>query len=193
MNLFLVICNLLASNLNWIIIVLGCSDVILMSLFIWRLSKSKRAIKRLMQGEKQKVGKARKTGRGKVEKQFVETVGKDWEAFDAFRNEYQNRMIRYSFTALAIQIFPLLGILGTVAGLYIAVSQGQDIYSGVSFALSSTILGIMFAVFLKILEIFGTAVFVNYIDDCIDRFEKGYSIDNEEAKVAMIAVETEEK
>ena len=76
--------------------------------------------------------------------------------------------IIYSAFSMCIQLFTLLGILGTVAGLYISMNADQNIYEGVEFALSSTVLGIIFAVFYKFCDILFVSIFINYIEDGID-------------------------
>ena len=91
---------------------------------------------------------------------------------------------------LFIQLFPLLGILGTVAGLYIAMNTndgterlfaGEGLYTGDGLALSSTVLGIFFAILFKVVDIFLSNA-VNKIDDNIDRYEKSYTVESQEAQ-----------
>ena len=111
---------------------------------------------------------------------------KGWEEYMNFRKDYQNQIGIYEIFSSLIQIFTLLGILGTVAGLHIALnaaaSEGQSVYEGVGFVLSSTIFGIIDAVTFKILDILFTTPKANYIEDGIDVFEKDYGVLSDEAK-----------
>ena len=94
-----------------------------------------------------------------METEYTVKVKKDWKEFDKFCDDYQNDSMLFSSVSLIIQIFPLLGILGTVTGLFVAMngnadwSNAQNLFEGVSFALSSTVLGILFAVIFKSVDI----------------------------------------
>ena len=112
-------------------------------------------------------------------------VKKDWKEFDNFCDDYQNDSMLFSSVSLIIQIFPLLGILGTVTGLFVAMngnadwSNAQNLFEGVSFALSSTVLGILFAVIFKFVDILFCSRYLNYIDDGVDRFRESYNVARE--------------
>lgn len=109
----------------------------------------------------------------------------DMSQLDSFLQDYQKKLGTYNTFVSIIQIFPLLGILGTVAGLYVAMNGNmngnQALYDGVRFALSSTVLGIIFAVFFKIVDIFLVNI-INYIDDGIDRYKLNYRTENEKVQ-----------
>lgn len=183
-SMMISICSWLANHLNTVIFMGGLIDLFFLIISGCRLCILKIRINNLNRGERKKDGIAWKSGKGKVASQYIETIDRDWSKFDLFRDDYQKGLTLYNASSLFIQTFPLLGILGTVSGLYIAINTQQErfIYSGVGFALESTIYGIVCAVILKFVEIFITALFVNYIDDGIDRYEKGYSVANEEVQ-----------
>ena len=69
-----------------------------------------------------------------------------------------------------------------MAGLYIAIVDEMNIYEGVKFALSSTVYGIIFAVISKIIDIILVALYVNSINQNMERYEKNYMVYTEEAK-----------
>lgn len=123
-----------------------------------------------------------KKDEGKLTTTMELELTQNWDEFDQFLEEYQNKGWWYSAFSLIIQIFTLLGILGTVAGLYIAMSNGEDMYKGVEMALSTTILGILFAVLYKIADIFVVSFLINYIEDGVNRYEKIYQVKNDDAK-----------
>ena len=123
-----------------------------------------------------------KKDEGKLTTTMELELTQNWDEFDQFLEEYQNKGWWYSAFSLIIQIFTLLGILGTVAGLYIAMSNGEDMYKGVEMALSTTILGILFAVIYKVADILVVSFLINYIEDGINRYEKIYQVKNDDAK-----------
>ena len=94
---------------------------------------------------------------------------------------------------MIIQLFTLLGILGTVAGLFISlrhmenISQSKELLDGVKFALSSTILGIILAVIYKFFDIIIGSVWVNYIDDGITIFKNNYREDNTSSESGVVS------
>jgi biopolymer transport protein ExbB/TolQ len=57
----------------------------------------------------------------------------------------------------------------------------MNIYDGVQFALSTTILGLFAAIIFKIVDAAFRALFVNSIEEGVDRFEKGYMAESERA------------
>lgn len=117
----------------------------------------------------------------KLIRKSVEKVSEfDWEAFSRWRGKAQKSVNLYDIFTNLIQIFPLTGILGTVAGLYISISEHQDIYIGIKFALSSTVVGVGCAVLFKLLDAFITPLLVAKIEDNIEMFETNYNVENDE-------------
>ncbi|HOO78769.1 MAG TPA: MotA/TolQ/ExbB proton channel family protein [Lachnospiraceae bacterium] len=175
------ICDFLANNLNVIIVVFAIAEGVLMCvsgyiLFVFRLRIDKLNKTQIFMSRHSK-----KAGKGKVMSTYESFSQKNWNEYDQFLTDYQKKGIIYSAFSMCIQLFTLLGILGTVAGLYISMNADQNIYEGVEFALSSTVLGIIFAVFYKFCDILFVSIFINYIEDGILRFEKNYHIDSEAA------------
>ena len=75
-----------------------------------------------------------------------------------------------------IPIFPLLGILGTVAGLILQVmtSDASAIYAALHLALSSTLYGLIAAIVLKIVEASIVQKHINEIDAMFSDYEIKY-------------------
>lgn len=186
MNLIKILCRILDVTTNPTIILVAVIEFVLMCVSIYILMGYRSRIKVLNSKAVKKTGRM-KEGKGKVTKTIELEVKKNWEEFDQFLEEYQKSGWVYSAFSLIIQIFTLLGILGTVAGLYLAMSNGQDMYEGVELALSTTILGILFAIIYKVVDIVIESVFINYIEDGINRYEKIYKVDTEEALPAAVA------
>lgn len=180
------LCTVLDKVTNPVIIAVAIFEFVLMSVSIWIMAQFRIRIWKLNRKEIKKSNTAKKQSKGKVEKTIELESNHNWEEFDQFLEDYQKKGCWYSAFSLIIQIFTLLGILGTVAGLYLAMKNGQDMYSGVELALSTTILGILCAVIYKVADIFIVSVFINYIEDGINRYEKIYKIDSEDATINAV-------
>ena len=183
------LCNILDAVINPAIICTAILEFVLMCVSLVIMLRFKRRIWKLNRKGIRKSIEAQKRGKGIVQKTIEIESSHDWEEFDQFLEDYQRQGCWYSAFSMIIQIFTLLGILGTVAGLYIAVSNRDpgavndlsEMYRGVKMALSTTILGILFAVIYKMADILIVSVFINYIEDGINRYEKIYAVDSEEA------------
>lgn len=175
------LCEILDVITNPAIIVTALIEFVLLCVSVWILTRLRYRITRLNKKELVNRGKSRKEARGKVTRRIELESRRDWDEFDRFLEDYQREGCWYSAFSLIIQIFTLLGILGTVAGLYLAMSNGEDMYEGVELALSTTVLGILFAVIYKVADIVITSALINYIEDGINRYEKIYKVDSEDA------------
>lgn len=183
-ELILSVSRLLAKILNPFIVILAIAEVVLM---VRSYAEMKLLKKRIDELNASTAGKSILTHKkeGKLITEYKVISDRDWRAFDKFCDDYQNRSMLFSWASLIIQIFPLLGILGTVTGLFIAMnsnadwSNAQSLFEGVRFALSSTVLGILFAVIFKIADIAFSARYLGYIDDGISRFRENYNVEKE--------------
>lgn len=72
----------------------------------------------------------------------------------ALRKTFDELTGKYTTWAQMIPLFPLLGILGTVAGLLlqVAAADAAAIYDSLGLALSSTLYGLIAAIILKVVE-----------------------------------------
>ena len=179
------LCNILDKITNPLIITVAAIELVIMFKSLFIMINFRKRIDGLNGKEYKKSIIAKKEEKRKVKKIIELESNHDWEEFDGFLEDYQRQGCWYSAFSLIIQIFTLLGILGTVAGLYLAMKNGQDMYHGVELALSTTILGIMCAVIYKTIDIIIVSVFINYIEDGINRYEKVYNVDNEDASIAV--------
>lgn len=95
------------------------------------------------------------------------------DRMDHFREKYNSNSTKYFAWVQWISLFPLMGLLGTVVGLIPglnAVSEGdfQTLYSSLSTALWSTLIGLICSILLKILA----SVYSKTISDIEDYFEE---------------------
>lgn len=180
MNLLLIICKALNVVLNPFIFILALIEAYLFFESLRKLIGLKREIKEINHSSSGSTNLLQKEP-GKVTLASTIITERDWNRFDTFCDKYQDDGRLFSRFSLIIQLFPLFGILGTVAGLYIAMNGNQDwtnaqgMFEGVRFALSSTILGLIAAIVFKALDVTLTSEYINYIDDGIERFKDKYN------------------
>lgn len=171
--------------LNPAILVLAVYESFVMIKAIGRLSDCLDRIKELT-GEDNRTRKAIKKGKV-VKKESSGTSIMNWDDYKSFQVQYKDAEKIYSRFALIIQLFTLMGILGTVAGLFLSLSNGEinndTIYAGVGFALSSTILGIIMAIIFKIIDIAITSHFITQIDSYMEIYEKDYNVSRDIAVI----------
>ncbi len=175
------LCEVLNEITNPLIFMVAFVEFVLLTVSVYHLWGFRHRIRVLNSKEITDKGRSRKQTKSKVSKTIAIEINKDWEEFDAFLEDYQEKGCWYSAFSLIIQVFTLLGILGTVAGLYLSVCKGGDLYTGVEMALSTTIFGILFAVIYKLADVFIMSVFINYIEDGINRYEKIYKVYDEDS------------
>ena len=184
----LILCKILDKTLNIVIILVAFFEAYLLIISWNKLAAYRTKIKKLNNYTKLKITSGEHKEKGVVKTVYTSTSEKNWREFDMFCSNYQEDGKVFSLYSLLIQIFTLLGILGTVAGLFIAMQNNKDwsnsagMFEGVKFALSSTVLGIIFAVIFKIFDIFLNAFYINYIDDGIARFTANYSEEKDDVK-----------
>ncbi|MBR5508688.1 MAG: MotA/TolQ/ExbB proton channel family protein [Lachnospiraceae bacterium] len=77
-----------------------------------------------------------------------------------------------------IPVFPLLGILGTVAGLMLEVQSGSadKMMLSLNLALETTLFGLIFAILLKIIEAVFPSRVIYDVEVMLDDFDKKLSI-----------------
>ena len=191
-NIILMIAEILSKILDDGIMILGIIELFIMLIAWGKLIVLKKDIKELNNPSGKRLKSRSKKGK-KVKKEYVQEDELDWTEFDDFCDRYQKEGVWYALFSMIIQLFTLLGILGTVAGLFISlrhmenISQSKELLDGVKFALSSTILGIILAVIYKFFDIIIGSVWVNYIDDGITIFKNNYREDNTSSESGVVS------
>lgn len=181
-KIVLAFANLLSDILNPCMFMLAIAEIVIMIVAWVKLGISQRWIKNLLSEKKHK-RKVKVKGKV-VEKESAAKSYMNWDEYKEFQISYKKAESWYTAFSLIIQLFTLLGILGTVAGLYISLSNGElnsdNIYVGVGFALSSTIIGIILAIIFKAFDIFISSVLISPIDSDMEIFEKDYNVSRDD-------------
>ena len=180
-KIILEFCNFLSNDvLNISICGLGIVELVILIITVISLSNSKKDFAKL-DSPKRVTGAAVKTGKNHVK--TVLTAEHDWEQYIEDLSNYNKRISLYTVYSLIIQLFPLLGILGTVAGLFMAIN-GNDFenLSSIAFALSSTVLGLIWTILYKVADAILVSFVINPVEDIIETFEKKYDKELEEAR-----------
>ncbi len=122
--------------------------------------------------------KINKSEKHVVEKEISGTKKIDYEKMNEVRVEYQRAEKYYARYQQMIPLFTMLGILGTVAGLYLGVSNGEEIqemFRGLGIALSTTVFGIFLAIAFKVVDIALLNGVVIEVDSQMELVEKDYN------------------
>lgn len=93
----------------------------------------------------------------------------------SLETDFYNTCSLHDVLVQIIPIFPLLGILGTVAGIMIQANGSNDmsvIVSGLNTALDTTFYGIIFAIILKFVEAVFPSRIINSTEIMLDDFNK---------------------
>lgn len=112
---------------------------------------------------------------GRVEK-HEEYKKPEWEELRECERKFSKTRSGYEVLAQCVTLFPLLGILGTVAGLMLQVrSQNLNEMMGSLYtALGTTFWGLMWAIPLKfIMSIFSARIIFD-VEASLDNYDKGF-------------------
>jgi len=95
-----------------------------------------------------------------------------------YETEFNKKCALHHILAQLIPVFPLLGILGTVAGLMLEIqSQSIEAMMGsLDVALSTTLFGLIFAIILKLIEAMFPSRVIYEVEVLLDDFDKKLSI-----------------
>lgn len=115
----------------------------------------------------------------KLRKDGIETTpdAYTWESVLAYEDEFNQTKIRYSLFGQFIPIFPLLGILGTVAGMIQQLDAGIDeMKMAVTVSMSTTFWGLIAAIVLKFVDALFTSKEILKMDNFFDTFDQKYQM-----------------
>lgn len=146
------ILHFISGNINWIIVMFGLALIALLILNWMKLNYQKERIKEAVQRKNFKYFYGQG---GAVEEEEDKDASVTPDTIRQYESEFNNVVAWHDIISQVIPIFPLLGILGTVAGLMLSLSQGNNfdaLRSSLDVALSSTLYALIFAILLKSLD-----------------------------------------
>ena len=99
-----------------------------------------------------------------------------WEETLEYKEEYNKIQLIYQTFEQFVPIFPLLGILGTVAGLIQQLDNIDQMRDALALSMSTTFLGLIAAVVLKFADALFVSRTVNTMEMYFDTFEQNYQM-----------------
>lgn len=100
-----------------------------------------------------------------------------WEEILEYKEEFNNKVqIIYSVFEQFVPIFPLLGILGTVAGLIQHLDDITKMQEALTLSMSTTFWGLIAAIVLKFADAILVSKTVNKMELYFDTFEQNYNM-----------------
>lgn len=125
------------------------------------------------------VSDVRKNDKGNLEQST--TVIFNRQKHEPIRKDFNKLNIKYTKYISLISVLPLIGLLGTILGLIpgLAAVKEQNfevLYSSLSTALSSTLIGLLFAIVLKIYASVKPDQMVNAIETDFDEIDRMYEM-----------------
>ncbi len=167
----------LADYLIPLIGILAIIEIVLLIISCVRLSPILKKAKDLNKLKNLRYTRPRREN-GRIVKEINGEMPKDYQyEMDQIHTDYERAMGCYTAFSMLVQLFPLLGILGTVSGLFRAIALEHEIYVGVQFALASTICGLGAAVVFKIVDTAIASAMISRIEGELDWYESTYRTD----------------
>ena len=99
-----------------------------------------------------------------------------WEEILEYKETFNKIHLIYNVFEQFVPIFPLLGILGTVAGLIQQLDNIDQMRDALAVSMSTTFLGLIAAVVLKVIDAIFVSKTVNFMDMYFDTFEQNYQM-----------------
>lgn len=168
-----VILNVIDIIINPLIILGG----VVTGFFLWNLSTKfsalKKEIDKALNGTKYETVVNRETLA--VTKKALDTTART-DVYE-LKKRFDDQGSKFVKISQIIPVFPLFGILGTVAGLMMQVNAKTDadlIYDSLDTALSSTFWGLIFAIILKMVVAIAVAPTINDIENMFSDNEKQF-------------------
>ena len=171
------ISNIINPIINYVILIL------FVIVLVWLLSTNKK----LKQFRTEKLIALKGKTRTKISKsgynmkQVQETVALRSDFFN-LRNDYEQIVKDYDIISILIPLFPLFGILGTVSGLIAEIASNgssEAIISSLNVALTSTLMGLIAAIILKLIESLGSQNEISQIENQLEDYSLKYEDNNQ--------------
>lgn len=159
------------------IVILGVVIALLLLVNGLSLSNQKNRIYEALERRNKKY--AFKGGSKEIEETDDDSATITPDTIRKYETEFNKICSRHSVLIQFIPIFPLLGILGTVAGLMLQMQSSDDIVgmmASMDVALETTLFGLIFAIVLKGIEAVFPSRVIYEVDVMLDDFDKKMSL-----------------
>lgn len=166
------IMSTIGTILSPVIIILAVIVLIVLIVLSNQLKELKKKVEDQIQGNKGRVYRNQKT----LDLKQRDTAIAKREDTYPLRKTFDELCARYLTVAQMIPVFPLLGILGTVAGLIAQVqaADAAEIYASLNVALMTTFWGLIAAIVLKIIETWLVQREINEIETIFNDYDIKY-------------------
>lgn len=99
-----------------------------------------------------------------------------WEENLDYLNEFNKIQVKYEMLSQIIPVFPLLGILGTVAGLIKQLGNVDQMKDALALSMSTTFWGLIAAIALKLVDTLWISRIINTMSLDFDLFDQNYQL-----------------
>lgn len=172
----------IGQSINWIILILA---LITLGGFIWTVNKLTKLRTKIDEDHRKQRGRVDYTPSGFTRNPDAYT----WEDTLGYLEIFNQIKLEYEVFVQLVPIFPLLGILGTVAGLIQKLSNIGELQDALGLSLSTTFYGLIAAIVLKVVDALWVSKRLNGMEVYFDTFEQNYKMardkfiqENEESK-----------
>lgn len=159
----------IGGSINWIILILG---LITLAGFIWVVMEVDKLHKKMDEDHRKSRGRVDYTSGGFQRNPDTYT----WEDTQVYLEDFNKILMKYDMFGQFVPIFPLLGILGTVAGLIEKLSDISEMQAALSTSMSTTFFGLIAAIVLKLVDALLVSRRINERSLYFDTFEQNYRI-----------------
>ena len=159
---------IIGHSINGIIIALAVITIAGFAYVVMNITKLKASI-----DEKHKKNRSTEFTPGGIQKT---PDAYTWEEILEYKEEYNKIQLIYQTFEQFVPIFPLLGILGTVAGLIQQLDHIDQMRDALAVSMSTTFLGLIAAVVLKFVDAILVSKNVNSMEMYFDTFEQNYQM-----------------
>ena len=105
--------------------------------------------------------------------EYERKTAADMDTVHAYENKYNESRSVYETISQLIPVFPLMGILGTVAGIMkqTTAADSMAIVGSLNIALSSTFYGLIASIVLKLIVTLLNGRIINAVDNMLDAYD----------------------
>lgn len=103
-----------------------------------------------------------------------------WAETLEYLETFNKIRLKYSIFEQFVPVFPLLGILGTVAGLIQQLNDINAMKDALGTSMYTTFLGLLAAIILRVIDAIKVSKSVNEMELYFDAFEQNYQMTREE-------------